>query len=197
MGECRAKPTLLDTRKSTICVRDYNRKNLLPRVQKMKLLISEKIIDEISQFAMQYGAQGVLPGNLEIRVSFSKVSINFFQPERYCQLVACCFEFGNDVGFFFEDVFSAIEGHPDTHQAIADEQPASVDVLKRNDSYVHHIVEYCEKNIDLIVSVPPPWFQRAVSIADAATRKNFPSLANEDMSKKQELWDAWQLRNRH
>jgi hypothetical protein len=163
----------------------------------MKLLISDKTIDEIFQFATKYGTQGVLIAELEIRVLFSEASINFFQPERYSQLVTCCFEFGNDVGFFFEDLFSAIEEHPDTHQAIADEWPASVDVLKRNDSYVHHIVEYCEKNIDLIVSVPPPWFQRAVSIADAATRKNFPNLATEDMSKKQELWDTWQLRNRH
>jgi hypothetical protein len=162
----------------------------------MKLLISDKTIIGVSDFAMKCGAQGVVFEDLEITVSFLEMSVKFFQPERYNQLITCYFEFANDIGFFFEDVLSAIEGHPDTQHVTVDEQPASVVVLTRNNSYVHHVIAYCEKNIDLITSVSPPWFQRAASIADVATRKNFPDLADEDMWKKQKLWEFWQQRNR-
>jgi hypothetical protein len=161
----------------------------------MALLISDETIIDVSEFAMKWG-QGVAFEDLEITISFAEMSLKFFQPERYSQLITCHVEFENDIGFFFEDVFSAIEGYPSTRQVTVDEQPADVDVLTRNNSYVHHVIAYCEKNIELITSIPPPWFQSAASMADTATRKNFPDLADEDMWKKQKLWESWQRRNR-
>jgi hypothetical protein len=64
-------------------------------------------------------------------------------------------------------VLSAIDEQIDAHHAIVEEYTVNADVLKRNDDYVHYVLEYCEKNIDALTSAPPSWFQKAVQIADA------------------------------
>jgi hypothetical protein len=157
----------------------------------MKLIISRAIVGDISRFAKKYGSRERVFEDFRIIVLFKGFSIIFLQPERYSQLVVCYFDFGSDIGFFFDDVVAAIEEETGAHQAVDDRHPDNIDVLTRNDRYIHHVLEYCEENINTVMSMPPSWFQRAMDISDATTRKNFPSLADEDLRKKRELWESW------
>lgn len=157
----------------------------------MNLTISDRSIREIYKFVERHGVQELVCAELKITIPLVGLSIVFFQPERYDESIVCYFDFGNDVAFFFGDVFSAIEGEKDAQQAIIKEHRINADTLKRNDDYIHHVLEYCEKNFDLLTSVPPCWFQRAARIADAATRETFPDLADDDMRRKQQLWESW------
>lgn len=159
----------------------------------MKLKISDETVEEIFKFSRRYGVGTPAIEEFKIKVPLMSFHVAFFQPERYNPAIACYFGFADDVGFFFEDIRRAVDGQADCGQPVANDYVDACDVLKRNDDYVHRVLKYCERNIDVLTSVPPSWFPRAVAISDAVTRKNFPDLADEDLRKKQELWDSWQM----
>lgn len=158
----------------------------------MKLVISKGVVEEIVRFARVYANREPVFDDLKIRILLGDFSIVFFQPERHSHLVACYFDFSGEVCFFFEDVVLAVEEETGVQKTAPNVQQVEVDELTHNNNYIHYVLEYCETNIDIITSRPPSWFLRAVTISDAATRKNFPSLADEDLLKKQALWESWQ-----
>jgi hypothetical protein len=67
-------------------------------------------------------------------------------------------------------------------------------MIERNDEYVRDVLRFCRDNIDILTVVPPPWFERAMLISDAALRARFPDLADIYIGKARELLDSWQAR---
>lgn len=164
---------------------------MLHGVQKMNLFVSNEAIGEIYSFSSKYGLRQPVLADLKISVFLPVLEINFFQPDRYDHLLACVFDFGNDVGFYFEDVFLAVECQGIALVTCSSNNISAVKITQRNDQYVKYVLEFCDRNIAQFIHLPPPWFQRAVEISDAVTRKNFPNLADEDLEKKRRLLKSW------
>jgi hypothetical protein len=157
----------------------------------MKLLISEDCVRRIENFARSVGAR-VECEALKIAISASQVSVIFFQPEQYSRLVNCEFKFSPDVSFFYEDIleaFAAISVSNAAHLAHGSESNA--DEMKRNDSYVLHVIDFCEEHWAEIIKVPPIWYEKAVEISDKSIRAIFPAIADEDFKKKIRLLEIW------
>lgn len=116
----------------------------------------------------------------------------FFQPERYSRLIAGFIAYRDDLGFFFEDVLYAITGQKHNKQQDEGQNKTFSDVLKRNNDYVRQVLEFFEKNMKLLTCVPPPWFEKAIEVSDSELRKYFPEMADDDLRRKNELWESWQ-----
>jgi hypothetical protein len=157
----------------------------------MKLLISDEVMQEIIYFSRQSSGSEPLIEELKIVIPLPSLSLTLFQPERYDQTIGCYLDFKDGVGFFFEEVYSAIEGQKKTEQVLDDRKLDIEDVKMHNNNYVRGVLAYCKENLELLTSVPPKWYRRAVEISDAATRKYFPDLADEDLRKKQALFESW------
>lgn len=187
----------LDTAESTSTLRSeavYTIRQLegcVKNMLEMKLLISDEVMWEILYFSRQSAGSEPLIEQLKIVIPMPSLSLTLFQPERYDQTIGCYLDFKDGVGFFFEEVYSAIEGQKNSEQVLDDRKLAIEDVKKHNDNYVCCVIAYCKENFEILTSVPPNWFRRAVEISDAATRKYFPDLADDDLRKKQALFESW------
>jgi hypothetical protein len=160
----------------------------------MKLMISDKTVEEILNFSLENpGVSAPIFEDYKVIVPLSKLCLEFFQPERYDKRIACFFDFGEGVGFFFETVKLAIDGNISNEQYHLGPQVIGEDVLKQNDDYVRAVLDYCNKHLQVISCSPPPWFVRAIEISNAEIRKFFPELADEDFDKKQRVLAALRM----
>jgi hypothetical protein len=158
----------------------------------MKLLISDDVMQETIRFSKRWAVGDPRFEEFRITVPLPTLSLAFFQPERYDQSIACYLAFVDDVGFFFEEVYRAIAGQSGSLPASDDDDSDFTETLERNDAYVRRVLHYFERNMKLLTSVPPAWFDEAVRISDSSTRANFPDIADADLQAKRDLWESWQ-----
>jgi hypothetical protein len=159
-------------------------------------MISDEVVNEIYDFSKKYGAGPPIIEEYKITIPLMNISFRFYQQERYDKLISCYFDYNEDVGFFFERILIAVNETTGRHQVDNNVVVAAGDVLRRNDEYVHRVLEFCKSNIDILTVVRPPWFQRAVQVSDAAIRGRFPELADAYLVKAQELYNSWQSHDR-
>lgn len=158
----------------------------------MRLMISDEVSREIFDFSAEYGSGLPRIEEYKIIIPLFNLAIRFYQQDRYEKLISCYLDFNDDVGFFFERVRLAVVGRE------ADTQPISATVChgmsERNDEYVRDVLKFCRENVDILTVVPPPWFERAMLITDAALRARFPDLADIYIEKARDLFGSWQAR---
>jgi hypothetical protein len=158
----------------------------------MRLIISDGVLKEIFDFSAEYGSGPPRIDEYKIIIPLVNLSIRFFQQEKYEKLISCYLDFNDDVGFFFERIRHAIVGEGGEGQSL--KTIACHSMIERNDEYVRDVLRFCRDNIDILTVVPPPWFERAMLISDAALRARFPDLADIYIGKARELLDSWQAR---
>ena len=116
--------------------------------------------------------------------------LTIYQAEKFSGLIACNFDFGGDVQFFYEDVRAAIENLPATYFQPTTVTPLS-DEWSVDEQYTAQVVYFCCLYINDIMKWPPPWLLRAAEISVQRTRRNFPEIANADLNRSVSLWNSW------
>ncbi|MDB5958998.1 MAG: hypothetical protein JWP59_292 [Massilia sp.] len=157
----------------------------------MNLLLSDRSLSEVFEFARRY--HGMLKDGdaFKLIVVLSCCSVVFVQQEQYVKLISCHIEFAPDVGFFFEEVAAAIGGNKVLEYKAVPPVSGDDAILQRNDNYVLNVIEFLSNNMNLLNIFPPPWFEAAMKLSDSATRRLFPQIADEDLQKKRQLLEYW------
>lgn len=110
----------------------------------MNLAVSQKVVQEVANFSKLCGI-GALISWIKLIIPLPIISVVFFRSEIYSELITCYFDFGDDIGFFSEDVLSAVADARSKTPVYSKPNLTDEEIVKSNDAYVRDVLGFFQR----------------------------------------------------